>query len=162
MKTNTVDAKHANKQDVITLLKADHTLINLVLPQYTEAKSATKKKTLVAQLCLELRIHMQTKEEVFYPAIKKTLENKALIENIFQEHALLREFIAKIENLEPDGETYDAKVHSLCHYATRCFQDEANSIFTEVQSSNVNLLLLGERFSACRDRLHAEQEQLLL
>lgn len=156
------DAKHANTQDAITLLKADHTLMSLVVPQYAEAKSATKKKTLVAQLCLELRIHMQIKEELFYPAISEVSPNKDLFAKAAREHVTLRKLITQLEQLEPNSETYDQEVKTLCDYAAQCFREEEKNIFTESEASKLNLLILGEQLLARKEQLHAEQEMLLL
>ena len=63
--------KSMKAQDATTLLRADHKIVSGLFAQYEKTRLTSKKKRLVAQICMELSVHTQVEEEIFYPAIKK-------------------------------------------------------------------------------------------
>jgi hypothetical protein len=57
-----------------------------------------------------LSVHAQIEEKIFYPAVKAALKDKLLVPEATVAHASVKDLIAQIEGVEPDGEVYDAKV----------------------------------------------------
>jgi hypothetical protein len=43
-------------------------------------------QALVKQVCAALKVHVRIEEEIFYPAVRKTLKDKDLIEEAEVEH----------------------------------------------------------------------------
>lgn len=154
----TVEAvKKPKAQDATTLLRADHKLVDLLFEQYESAKSSTKKKTIVAQICMELTVHAQIEEEIFYPQVKEALKDKELIPEATVEHATLKSLIAQLEDGEPDDEMYDAKVKVLSEYVKHHVKEEQNEIFPKVKASKLDLLALGEQLVQRKEELMAKQ-----
>src|SRR3954464_13988312 len=96
-------------QEATALLRADHKEVSNLFEDYEKTKSAARKKSIVADICKALTVHAQIEEEIFYPAVKQALKDKELIPEATVEHATLKDLIAQIEGIEPDGEMYDAK-----------------------------------------------------
>jgi DNA-binding FrmR family transcriptional regulator len=71
------------------------------------------------------------------------------------EHASLKDLIAQIEAVEPDGEMYDAKVKVLSEYVKHHVKEEQNEMFLKVKASSLDLLELGSRMAARRTKLLA-------
>jgi hemerythrin superfamily protein len=140
-------------QEATALLRADHKLVSSLFEQYESAKSATKKKALVAQICQELTVHAQIEEEIFYPQVKAVLKDKELIPEAIVEHATLKDLIAQIEDKEPDGEIYDAKVKVLSEYVKHHVKEEQNEMFPKVKSSKLDLFALGEQLLQRKEEL---------
>lgn len=153
--TKTAAATKAKPQEALALLRADHKLVSTLFEQYESAKSATKKKSLVAQICMELTIHAQIEEEIFYPEAKQALKDKELIPEATVEHATLKDLIAQIEDVEPDGEMYDAKVKVLSEYVKHHVKEEQNELFPKVKESNLDLAALGEALAQRKEELQA-------
>ncbi len=63
-----------------------------------------------------MSVHAQIEEEIFYPEVKAALKDKLLVPEATVEHASLKNLIAQVEGIEPDGETYDAKVKVPSEY----------------------------------------------
>ena len=95
-------------QDAIALLKADHEAVSQLFAGYEKTRSASNKKALVAENCNALSVHAQIEEEVFYPAVKAALKDKLLVPEATVEHACVKDLIAQLEGVEPDGEMYHA------------------------------------------------------
>lgn len=84
-------------KEAIKLLTADHQLVSKLFNDYEKASTKAMKKKLVTQICMELSVHAQVEEEIFYPAVKKALKDHELIPEATVEHASLEVLIMQIE-----------------------------------------------------------------
>lgn len=145
-------AKPAAK-DAIALLKADHETVSQMFAEYEKTRSVPNKKALVAEICTALSVHAQIEEEIFYPAVKTALKDKLLVPEATVEHASVKDLIAQIEGVEPDGEMFDAKVKVLSEYVKHHVKEEQNEMFPKVKSSSLDTVELGARMAARKDEL---------
>jgi hemerythrin superfamily protein len=152
-----VDVKNLKPQEAIALLKADHKAVSMLFEQYETAKSSTQKKVIVAKICTELTVHAQIEEEIFYPQVKAALKDKELIPEAIVEHATLKDLIAQIENAEPDGEMYDAKVKVLGEYVNHHVEEEHTEIFPKAKAAKLDMYALGEKLTQRKEELMAQQ-----
>jgi len=159
-KKSVSSAKATKPQEATALLRADHKAVSLLFEQYETARSSTKKKALVAQICTELTVHAQIEEEIFYPQVKIALKDDELIPEATVEHATLKDLIAQIEDIEPDGEMYDAKVKVLSEYVKHHVKEEQTQIFPKVKASSLDLYALGDQLSQRKEELLAEYTSL--
>lgn len=143
-------------QEATALLRADHKLVSGLFAEYEKTRSTSKKRELVAQICTELTIHAQVEEEIFYPAVKRALKDKELIPEATVEHATLKELIAQVEGMEPDGEMFDAKIKVLSEYVKHHVKEEQNEIFPKAKASGLDMLDLGEKLAERKDELQAQ------
>lgn len=135
-------------QDAIALLKADPATVSDLFAEYKTANSSKKRKALVAEICAELTVHTQIEEEIFYPAIKAALKDKLLVPEATVEHAGVKDLIAQLEGIEPDGELYDAKVKVLSEYVKHHVKEEHEEMFPKVKASSLDLVELGAQMAA--------------
>lgn len=154
----TTTTKTKKPQDATALLRADHKAVNELFDQYESLRSSAKKKALVTQICMELTVHAQIEEEIFYPSIQQVLKDKGLIPEAIVEHQTLKALIAQIEGVEPDGEMFDAKVKVLSEYVRHHVKEEQNEIFPMVKESNLDLVAMGEQLLERKEELLAELE----
>lgn len=147
--------KSRKSQEATALLRADHKAVNDLFEQYEHTRSTGKKKEIVAQICTELTVHAQIEEDIFYPSVKQALKDKELIPEAIVEHAALKDLIAQIEGVEPDGEMFDAKVKVLSEYVKHHVKEEQNEIFPLVKKSELDLVALGKELSQRKEELLA-------
>ena len=145
-------AKPAPK-DAIALLKADHEAVSEMFAEYEKARSVPGKKALVAEICTALSVHAQIEEEIFYPAVKAALKDKLLVPEATVEHASVKDLVAQLEGIEPDGEMYDAKVKVLSEFVKHHVKEEQNEMFQKAKASSLDLVDLGARMAARKDAL---------
>jgi hemerythrin superfamily protein len=158
--TNT-DAKAPAKvkvapKDAITMLKADHESVSQLFAEYEKTRSSPKKKALVAEICTALSVHAQIEEEIFYPAVKSALKDKLLVPEATVEHKSVKDLIAQLLGVEPDGEMYDARVKVLSEYVKHHVKEEQNEMFPKAKASSVNMMDLGSRMATRKDELLAQ------
>ncbi len=60
----------------------------------------------------------------------------------------MKDLIAQLEGIEPDGEMYDARVKVLSEYVTHHVKEEQNERFPTVKASSLDLVELGARMAA--------------
>jgi hemerythrin superfamily protein len=145
------------EQKATTLLRADHKLVSALFAEFDKARSPVKKQQLVAQICAELTVHAQLEEEIFYPAFKEALKDKELVPEATVEHATLKELIAQVEGVKPDGEMFDAKIKVLSEYVKHHVKEEQNEMFPKAESSSLDMIELGAALTQRKAELRAER-----
>jgi len=142
-------------QEATTLLIADHKRVSVLFEQYERTRSGAKKKSLVADICMELGIHAQVEEEIFYPAVKAALKDKELVPEATVEHATLKELIAQVEGKEPDGEMFDAKIKVMSEYVKHHVKEEQTAMFPKARKTKLDMQALGAQIAARKAELKA-------
>lgn len=154
-KTNTKTLT-TKTRDATALLKANHQLVASLFADYEITNSTNKKKQLVEQICKELSIHAQVEEEIFYPAVQKALKDHELVPEATVEHATLKDLIAQVKDIEPDGDMYDAKIKVLSEYVKHHVKEEESEMFPEAKSTKLNLMELGAQITQRKAELASE------
>ena len=155
-KTAASDKAKPAPKDAIALLKADHEVVSQLFAEYEKTRSTSNKKALVAEICTTLSVHAQIEEEIFYPAVKTALKDKLLVPEATVEHAGVKDLIAQLQGVEPDGEMYDAKVKVLSEYVKHHVKEEQNEMFPKAKASSINMAELGARMAARKDAVLAQ------
>ena len=96
-------------------------------------------------------------EEIFYPAVKKALNDKEMVPEATVEHATLKALIGQVEGIEPDGEMFDAKIKVLSEYVKHHVKEEQNEMFPQVKLTKLDLVELGSRMAARKKVLLGER-----
>lgn len=155
----TKSGKLPKAPDATTLLRADHKLVSGLFADYEKTRSSAKKKQLVAKICTELSVHAQVEEEIFYPAVKLALKDRELIPEATVEHATLKDLIAQVEGMEPEGEMFDARIKVMCEYVEHHVKEEQNEMFPKAKSTGLDMVELGARLSERKAELLAQRPQ---
>jgi len=131
-------------------------LVDGLFKEYEATNSDKKKKQLVDQICKELTIHAQIEEEVFYPAVQKALKDHELVPEAIVEHGSLKELIAAVKGVDPDGDMYDAKVKVMSEYVKHHVKEEEKEMFPEAKGTNLDMVELGARMLERKQQLSQE------
>jgi hemerythrin superfamily protein len=145
----------ARPKDAVTMLKADHKKVSGLFAEFEKARASTRKKALVSQICSELTVHTQLEEEIFYPAAKAALRDHELVPEATVEHATVKDLIAQVKGIEPNGEEYDAKIKVLSEYVKHHVKEEHTEMFPKAKGTKLDMLALGARMAARKEELLA-------
>ena len=69
-----------NSTDAIALLKADHRKVEDLFEQFENARGSKAKQRIANEICMELIVHSDIEEEIFYPAVKEAVEEEVYTE----------------------------------------------------------------------------------
>ncbi|MGE5369179.1 MAG: hemerythrin domain-containing protein [Chloroflexota bacterium] len=152
--------------DAIEMLKADHRRVEGLFDKYQQARRRAEKSKLAQQICLELTIHAQLEEEIFYPACREHVDDP-LLDEAQVEHDTAKILITEIAMGSPTADPFfDAKVKVLGEYVRHHVEEEeksAESIFAKAIEGGVDTAALGRRLMARREELMEQfDEELLL
>jgi len=132
-------------RDATPFLRADHKKVSDLFATYEKTRSSAKKKQIVTEICTELSVHAQLEEEIFYPAVKQALKDSELIPEATVEHATLKDLIAQVQGVEPDGEMFDAKIKVMSEYVKHHVKEEQNEMFPKAKKTKLDMAELGAR-----------------
>ena len=147
--------------DACALLDADHRKVKKLFQEFEEvvsskAKSAVaKRRALADEICLELTVHAQIEEEIFYPALRAVIKEDDLLDEAEVEHASAKELIAQIQSGDEADPKWSAKVTVLGEYIDHHVKEERNEIFVKARAARKLDLL------SMRDQLTARKEELM-
>jgi hemerythrin superfamily protein len=147
----------AKPQDAIAMLKADHKKVSALFEQFESARAASTKKKIVAQICAELTVHTSLEEEIFYPAVQAALKDHELVPEANVEHGSVKDLIAQVEGVEPNGDLYDARVKVMGEFVKHHVKEEQNEMFPKAKKTKLDMLALGERIAARKAQLMASR-----
>ena len=151
----TTAKKSASPKEATALLRADHNAVNELFAAYEKTRSPVKKMQLVSKICTELSVHAQVEEEIFYPAVKAALKDKVLIPEAVVEQSTMRDLMAQVEGVTPDGEMFDAKVKVLSEYVKHHVKEEHAEMFPKARKTGLDMLALGSQMAARKAELMA-------
>ena len=132
----------------ITLLTEDHAKVRKMFKQFErshEKMDDAEKAELVQQICMELTVHAQVEEEIFYPAAREAIEEQDLLDEAEVEHASAKDLISQLQSMEPGDDLYDAKVTVLGEYIDHHVKEEEKEMFPKVRKARLDLEMLAEQ-----------------
>jgi hypothetical protein len=141
--------------DAIALLKADHRSVEELFEKFEKASGDGRKQTLAEEICLELSVHAQIEEEIFYPACEGKVEEDLLKES-YVEHDGAKVLIAEIIKGSPSDEFYDAKVKVLQEEIEHHVEEEERrmeGLFAQARKAGLDMDSLGEQLAARKQEL---------
>jgi hemerythrin-like domain-containing protein len=150
-------------KDACDLLDTDHKAVKRMFKEYEEltesrARSAMqKKKELAQQICMELTVHAQIEEEIFYPAVREAVKDTDMIAEAAVEHQTAKDLIAQIQGMGEPDEMFDAKVKVLGEYIDHHIKEERNEIFPKARSARkLDLMSMREELESRKEELMSE------
>jgi hemerythrin superfamily protein len=161
-KSHVSHTKVDQNEDAITLLTADHAKVKKLFKEFQDLKeedgSAEDKSALVTLLCHELKVHTEIEEEIFYPAVRKAIDDGDLMDEALVEHAGAKELIAQLEEMSPDDELYDAKVTVLGEQIQHHVKEEEGEMFPKARKAKIDSEALGVQMAERKAELMGETE----
>ncbi len=134
-------------QDAVALLKADHRAVEKLFGQFEKASGEDRKAQIAQQICMELRVHTQIEEEIFYPSSREFLKDDEIVNEAIVEHQSAKDLIQQIESMDASDEMFDAKVDVLKEMIQHHVEEEEKEYFPQLQKSEMDLKAIGEQLA---------------
>ena len=150
--------------DALTLLQRDHRLADQLFGDFERAADL-QLDPLARRICKILKIHAQIEEEIFYPIVRESLGEPALVDEAEAEHAEAKQLIAKLEAISSDNADFRPTMQALASAIRAHVAEEEGEMFARVRNSGLDLRTVGiallERRHILMDvlGLHEDDEQ---
>ena len=148
--------KSVAPMEATAMLRADHKKVAGLFDAFEKTKSAARKKKIVSEICMELTVHATLEEEIFYPAVKAALKDHELVPEATVEHGSVKDLIAQVKDVEPDGEMYDARVKVMGEFVKHHVKEEQNEMFPKAKKTKLDMIALGAQMAARKAELMAQ------
>lgn len=102
-------------------------------------------EALVKNVCAALKVHTAIEEKILYPAARRALKDKDLLEEAAVEHASAKMLIRSLERMKPKDPKYAATFTVLCEYVEHHVKEEENELFPRLRRARLNLQALGKK-----------------
>jgi hypothetical protein len=148
------------KLDAVALLKKEHRTVEELFAEFEKASGDSQKQKLAQKICLELSVHAQIEEEIFYPACEGKVE-ESLLKESYVEHDGAKVLIAEILAGEPADEFYDSKVTVLSEEIEHHVEEEEKrleGLFAQAKKAGLDMEALGEQLTARKEELTADYQ----
>ena len=152
-KASTKRTTSPKAQEATAMLRADHKKVSGLFDDFDKARSTKRKKAIVSEICAELTAHTAIEEEIFYPAVQAALKDHELVPEANVEHASVKDLIAQVQGVEPDGDMYDARVKVMGEFVKHHVKEEHTEMFPKARKTKLDLVALGAQMQARKTEL---------
>lgn len=143
--------------NAIELLTADHKKVQKLFKEFEDIKDEEdmedEKADLVEMICMELTVHARLEEEIFYPAVRETIDDSEIMDEADVEHETAKFLISQLEAMEPGDDRYDAKVSVLAEIVNHHIKEEQDEMFAKAKKADLDLDELAQAMQERRDEL---------
>ena len=136
-----------------TMLKEDHDRVKALFDRFETAKGRPSKKKIVRDTLTELKIHAAIEEELFYPAVRKSV-GKDLMNEADEEHHVAKLLIAELEAMNGSESHFDAKFMVLAENVRHHIKEEEHEVLPKAKAAKLD-------FEALADKMQRRKESLL-
>ncbi|MEO8424310.1 MAG: hemerythrin domain-containing protein [Actinomycetota bacterium] len=150
--------------DALQLLKDDHKKVKKMLEDLdgTTERAEKTRTEIFARLKHDLTIHETIEEEILYPALKEFAKTRDITLEAFEEHHVVDEIVAELEDTPVTDETWGAKLTVMKENLEHHIEEEEDEMFKQARQvmERADLDELGERMAARQKELLAESSSL--
>jgi hemerythrin-like domain-containing protein len=134
MTTRRPSSRRRAPMDAITLLKKDHAAVKKLLGRLerTTVRASRRRKELLAEIAVEVHVHAQVEEEIFYPAFRKSGDSgrdEKLFFEAAEEHGLVRDVLPALQQTDPSSELFSARAKVLKDLIEHHAEEEESEMF---------------------------------
>lgn len=122
-------------EDALDMLRTDHGKVRDLFDQYEEAPDMSSKRAIAEEVFVELEVHAQVEENVFYPALQEETdqEGKDMLAESLQEHHTVTALIQELRQNGHDDEMFDRKFRELMDNVEHHVEEEENMMFPKAE-----------------------------
>ncbi|HEX6719930.1 MAG TPA: hemerythrin domain-containing protein [Burkholderiaceae bacterium] len=163
MAANTARAKPASAPraapltDAITMLTADHTEARQLFDRFDELcashADADSRQSLIENLCAVLTAHTMIEEELFYPAVRKAIDDPHLLDQAIDDHARAKELIAQLVDAPATDALFNTRVSMLRQAIEQHVADEESRLFPQVSQTRLDLRAMVPKMAARKEEI---------
>jgi len=143
--------------DAVDMLKADHKKVKELFSEFEDADSPKEQKRIADEAMMELKIHTVLEEEIFYPTVRREIDDEdKIMEEADEEHHVAKMLIAELEQMQEDDEHFEAKFTVLAESVRHHIKEEEGEMLPRAKKTDVDMKALGEKMMERKEQLKSE------
>ena len=129
------------------LIRQDHKKVEGLFKKFQQTKGAQAKRRLAENAMAELEVHAALEEEIFYPAVKKEVEEGSMVQEAIEEHQTVKQLISELKGMDGADEEFESQFSQLVENVQHHVEEEENEMLPKVEESELDLNSLGQQMS---------------
>lgn len=129
--------------DPIELLKDDHDKVKKLFDQFEQGKSASARTNAARKAIMELQVHAEIEEKIFYPAFREksdTSDADSVFREATEEHHVQHVLIGELNKMQDDDPEFEAKFTVLAENVRHHIEEEESEMLPEAAKMDDDLL----------------------
>jgi hypothetical protein len=139
----------------VALLREDHDRVRELFDRFETARGRAAKVKIVRRALDELKVHAAVEEELFYPAVRKSV-GKEVMNEADEEHHVAKLLVAELAAMDGSETHFDAKFTVLAENVRHHMKEEENEMLPAARKAKVDFEALAERMRRRQEKLFAE------
>jgi len=142
--------RKAKPMNAVDLLIEDHDYVRQSFKQFKKMDQEDRDAVhaLVTQVCAALKVHMKVEEEIFYPGIRRKIDEEDLMHEAQIEHDSAKALLRQLERMKPGDPRYGPTFTVLCEYIDHHAKEEEKEMFPKARRRKVDLQGLAKKIAA--------------
>jgi len=127
------------------LIKKEHKNVGSLFQQLEKTTEPKEKESIFGTIAVEMSVHSEITDKVFYQAAKKAIGNEAIVVRAHEEQQHLKTLIDQLRRLlaDLDKDEFDSKANALRAAAEAHWRSEEEELLPAVEKSDLDLVKLG-------------------
>jgi len=135
------------------MIRQDHKKVEGLFKKFEQTKGSQAKRRLAENAMTELEVHAALEEEIFYPAVKKEVDDGSMVQEALEEHQTVKQLISELKGMEEADEEFESQFSQLIENVQHHVEEEENEMLPKVEESELDLNSLGEQMSQRKQEL---------
>jgi hemerythrin superfamily protein len=129
------------------MIRQDHKKVEGLFKKFEQTKGAQAKRRLAENAMAELEVHAALEEEIFYPAVKREVDDGSLVQEALEEHQTVKQLISELRGMEEADDEFESQFSELVENVQHHVEEEENEMLPKVEESELDLNSLGQQMS---------------
>jgi hemerythrin-like domain-containing protein len=139
--------KQRKAATAVELFQEDHDYIRRAYRRFEKMDHGDRAAVgaLVTDVCAVLETHARLEEEVFFPVVRKALDDDDLMTEAEIQHEFAKTLIRRLRRMKPQDAAYVPTFTVLCEYFRHHAKQEETEIFPKAKRRRVDMRALGRK-----------------
>ena len=135
------------------MIRQDHKKVEGLFKKFEQTKGSQAKRRLAETAMAELEVHAALEEEIFYPAVKREVDDGSMVQEAMEEHQTVKQLISELKGMKEADDEFESQFSQLVENVQHHVQEEENEMLPKVEESELDLNSLGEQMSQRKQEL---------
>jgi hemerythrin superfamily protein len=136
-----------NMPSATQMIRQDHKKVEGLFKKFEQTKGSQAKRRLAENAMAELEVHAALEEEIFYPAVKREVDDGSLVQEALEEHQTVKQLISELRGMEEADDEFESQFSELVENVQHHVEEEENEMLPKVEESELDLNSLGQQMS---------------
>lgn len=146
----------------VQMLLDDHEKVRQLFQQFLQASDTQQKQQIADQVLMELDVHANLEEEIFYPAMRQKgdAQDKDMVAEAYEEHAQAKDLMQQLRGMQASDPQFTTLFQQLQQDVEHHVQEEETEMLPKAQQELSDQMdRLGQEMMQRKQQLMGQMQQ---